>query len=114
MKHTKSSQRTLRVPVSLIGQVFLAISVARARNDPPPSSERAWLSPGLFNYDNELAEAAPTPEDYNGYLPSTLQFAISHNECYETFLRSSRRSPKDLFHRSDTIFRDHRDRSCPR
>ena len=46
-------------------QLFLAIAVARARNDPPPSSERAWLSPGLFNYENELAEAAPTPEDYN-------------------------------------------------
>jgi hypothetical protein len=23
------------------------------------------LSPGLFNYENALAEAAPTPEDYN-------------------------------------------------
>src|SRR5947208_4188720 len=46
-------------------QLFLAIAVARTRNDPPPSSERAWLSPGLFNYENELGEAAPTPEDYN-------------------------------------------------
>lgn len=65
MKHMKSSRRTLRVPVSLIGQVFLAISVAQARNDAPPSSERAWLSPRLFNDENALAEAAPTPEDYN-------------------------------------------------
>jgi hypothetical protein len=40
-------------------QLFLAFAVARARNDPPPSSERAWLSPGLFNYENELGEAAP-------------------------------------------------------
>jgi hypothetical protein len=64
MKHRKSSRRTLRTPVSLIGQVFLAISVAQARNDAPPSSARAWLSPGLFNYENELGEAAPTPEDY--------------------------------------------------
>jgi len=61
MKHTKSSWRVLRV---LVGQIFLAISVAQARNDAPPSSARAWLSPGLFNYENELGEAAPTPEDY--------------------------------------------------
>ena len=73
MKHTKSSRRTLRVPVSLIGQMLLAFSVAQARNDAPPSSERAWLSPGLFNYENELADAAPTPEDYNDcHLRSTL------------------------------------------
>jgi len=49
----------------LILQLLLAFTVANARNDPPPSSERAWLSPGLFNYENELGEAAPTPEDYN-------------------------------------------------
>ena len=47
-------------------------------------------------------------------LPSTLQFAISHIECYETFLRSSRRSRKDLFLRSYTIFCDHRDSTWPR
>ena len=46
-------------------QLFLAFAVATARNDPPPSSERARLSPGLFNYENELGEAAPTPEAYN-------------------------------------------------
>ena len=46
-------------------QLFLAFAVATARNNPPPSSERAWLPPGLFNYENELAEAAPTPEDSN-------------------------------------------------
>ncbi len=49
----------------LILQLLLAFTVANARNDTPPSSERAWLSPGLFNYENELGEAAPTPEDYN-------------------------------------------------
>ena len=49
----------------LILQLLLAFTVANARNDPPLSSERAWLSPGLFNYENELEEAAPTPEDYN-------------------------------------------------
>ena len=51
-------------PLSLL-QLFLAFAVATARNDPPPSSERAWLSPGLFNHENELTEAAPTSEDYN-------------------------------------------------
>src|SRR5256885_4214981 len=56
MKYTKSSQRTLRVPVSLIGQVFLAISVAQARNDAPPSSDKAWLPPKLSDYENQLAE----------------------------------------------------------
>jgi hypothetical protein len=55
MKHTKSSRRTLRVPVSLIGQVFLAISVAQARNDAPPSSDKAWLPPKLSDYENQLA-----------------------------------------------------------
>src|SRR5438105_15665109 len=54
MKYTKSSQRTLRVPVSLIGQVFLAISVAQARNDAPPSSDKAWLPPKLSDYENQL------------------------------------------------------------
>jgi len=52
------------VPTRLLSlQLFLAIAVARARNDPPSSSERAWLSRGLFNYENEPGEAAPTPED---------------------------------------------------
>src|SRR5438309_3796000 len=53
MKYTKSSRRTLRV--SLIGQVFLAISVAQARNDAPPSSDKAWLPPKLSDYENQLA-----------------------------------------------------------
>src|SRR5436853_3838148 len=52
MKHTKSSCRALRV---LVGQVFLAISVAQARNDAPPSSDKAWLPPKLSDYENQLA-----------------------------------------------------------
>jgi outer membrane protein len=36
-------------------QLFLAIAVASARNDPPPSSERAWAPPHLGNYERELA-----------------------------------------------------------
>src|SRR5258708_5120322 len=51
MKHTKFSRWTLRV---LVGQVFLAISVAQARNDAPPSSERTWSPPNLANYEREL------------------------------------------------------------
>jgi len=49
-------------------QLFLAFAVATAWNDPPPSSERGWLAPGLFNHENKLAEAAPTPEDYNSCI----------------------------------------------
>jgi outer membrane protein len=36
-------------------QLFLAFALANARNDPPPSSERAWLPPNLSNYESELA-----------------------------------------------------------
>src|ERR1044071_3953192 len=39
----------------LILQSFLAIAVAGARNDPPPSSEKTWLPPNLPNYERELA-----------------------------------------------------------
>jgi outer membrane protein len=52
MKHTKSGRRTLRV---LVGQIFLAISLAQARNDAPPSSDKAWLPPKLSDYENQLA-----------------------------------------------------------
>jgi outer membrane protein len=36
-------------------QLLLAIAVANARNDPPPSSERTWSPPNLPNYERELA-----------------------------------------------------------
>jgi hypothetical protein len=36
-------------------QLFLAFAVATARNDPPPSSERAWAPPKLPNYERDLA-----------------------------------------------------------
>ena len=52
MRHTKSSRRTLR---ALVGQIFLAISVAQARNGAPPSSERTWSPPNLANYERDLA-----------------------------------------------------------
>src|SRR5437588_10393397 len=52
MKHTKSSCRALRV---LVGQIVLAINVAQARNDAPPSSDKAWLPPKLSDYENQLA-----------------------------------------------------------
>jgi outer membrane protein len=35
--------------------LFLAIAIANARNDPPPSSERTWAPPNLGNYERELA-----------------------------------------------------------
>src|SRR5256885_6553977 len=37
-------------------QLLLAIAVANARNDPPPSSDRTWSPPNLSNYESELAE----------------------------------------------------------
>ncbi len=52
MKHTKSGRRTLRV---LVGQIFLAISLAQARNDAPPSSDKVWLPPKLSDNENQLA-----------------------------------------------------------
>src|SRR5207248_6570005 len=36
-------------------QLFLAIAVANARNDPPPSADRTWSPPNLSNYESELA-----------------------------------------------------------
>jgi outer membrane protein len=36
-------------------QLFLAVAVANARNDPPPSSDRTWAPPNLSNYEQELA-----------------------------------------------------------
>jgi outer membrane protein TolC len=35
--------------------MFLAVAVATARNDPPPSSDRPWAPPTLPNYERELA-----------------------------------------------------------
>src|SRR5260370_5944114 len=37
-------------------KLLLAITVASARNDPPPSSDRTWSPPNLPNYERELAE----------------------------------------------------------
>src|SRR5438132_4844319 len=37
-------------------QLLLAITVASARSDPPPSSDRTWSPPNLPNYERELAE----------------------------------------------------------
>ena len=34
---------------------FLAITIANARNDSPPSSDRTWSPPNLSNYESELA-----------------------------------------------------------
>src|ERR1700693_1279994 len=44
-------------------QLLLAITVANARNDPPPSSDRTWAPPNLPNYERDLAAYQPkTPE----------------------------------------------------
>jgi len=36
-------------------QLLLAIAIAHARNDPPPSADRTWSPPNLSNYESELA-----------------------------------------------------------
>jgi hypothetical protein len=36
--------------------LLLAFAVANARNDSPPTSDRAWLPPDLPNYERDLAE----------------------------------------------------------
>jgi outer membrane protein len=36
-------------------QLLLAMAVASARNDPPPSADRTWSPPNLANYESELA-----------------------------------------------------------
>jgi outer membrane protein len=43
---------TLRLSIVIL---FLAAAVANARNDPPPSSESAWMPPSLPNYERDLA-----------------------------------------------------------
>src|ERR1700719_457277 len=44
-------------------QLLLAITVANARNDPPPSSDRTWAPPNLPNYERDLAAyQLKTPE----------------------------------------------------
>ena len=38
----------------LLLKLFLAFVVTTARNDPPPSSERAWSPSSLPNYERDL------------------------------------------------------------
>lgn len=46
-------------------QLLLAFAVATARNDPPPTADRAWSPPGLPNYERELANY-PSNEAQSG------------------------------------------------
>jgi outer membrane protein len=43
------------ISLLFLGQLFLMAATSHARNDPPPSSERAWLPPNLPNYERDLA-----------------------------------------------------------
>jgi len=45
-----------RLMRSLGLQLFLAVAVANAWNDPPPSSERPWAPSQLPKYESELAD----------------------------------------------------------
>jgi outer membrane protein TolC len=55
MNGGRPSRRTWQV---LLGQVFLAIGLAQARNDAPPSSDKVWLPPKLSEFENQLAGQA--------------------------------------------------------
>src|SRR4051812_29420640 len=39
----------------ITGQLLLAIAVANARDDPPPSADRTWSPPNLSSYEQDLA-----------------------------------------------------------
>src|SRR3954470_17194079 len=39
----------------ITGQLLLAIAVANARDDPPPSADRTWSPPNLSSYEHDLA-----------------------------------------------------------
>jgi outer membrane protein len=44
------------VPARLLSlQLFLALAIANARSEAPPSSDRTWAPPGLSSYERELA-----------------------------------------------------------
>jgi outer membrane protein len=49
-------------------QLFLAIAIAHARNDPPPSSDRPWAPPQLPKYESELAERSRTEPEGNAKI----------------------------------------------
>jgi outer membrane protein len=57
-------------------QLLLAMTVANARNDPPPSSERTWSPPNLPNYERELAG-----RNFN-YSEGTSRVSINPRKIY--------------------------------
>jgi outer membrane protein TolC len=65
MTRAKSSRRKWRV---LFVQIFLAISVSYARNDPPPTSDRTWAPPNLSNYERDLATYRSKTAEGGGHV----------------------------------------------
>jgi outer membrane protein len=53
--------------------LFMAFAVAAARNDPPPSSERAWSPPSLPNYERDLG----------GYRSKETRISINPRKIYK-------------------------------
>ncbi len=82
----------------LSGQLFLAIAVAHARNDAPPTCDRSWAAPGLPEYDAELAQRSFSKREgganisinprkiYN--LAELIEFAERNNPETSTFFTS--------------------------
>src|SRR5437763_15479191 len=56
--------------------LFLAITVANARNDVPPAPDKPWAPPALPRYEGELRQYQPT-EAERRYLP-----AIDRHKTY--------------------------------
>jgi len=71
------STKSIRRILWLLGlQISLAISVAQARNDAPPSAERTWSPPNLANYENELAS------QHRNNAEGTSRVSISPRRVY--------------------------------
>jgi len=63
--------RGVLVKISFIGatQLFAALGIALARDDPPPSPVRPWAPPTLPRYEEELRQYEPTEAEQH-YLPA--------------------------------------------
>src|SRR5262249_13917326 len=63
--------RGVVVKISFIGatQLFAALGIALARDDPPPSPVRPWAPPALPRYEGELRQYQPTEAEQR-YLPA--------------------------------------------
>src|SRR6476646_8474076 len=67
-------------------QLLLAIAVANARNDPPPSSDRTWSPANLPNYERDLAEQRF--KTALGKQDSAVKLVTASQNAFEAVLES--------------------------